>query len=118
MATAILGVAVNLSVVASPTLISFMAIHYGWYGAFLILGAVGFVWLIPWFFLFGKLQDKSSAEKLAWIRQDKEEHVSVESIKWTHLLRYHQLWAFALRKILTDPIPVLVLATKIAERNP
>lgn len=104
LATGILGVAVNLGVVVSPALIPFIAIHYGWHGAFLILGAVGFVWLIPWFFLFGKPQDKASAEELAWIRQDKEEHVSVESIKWTHLLRYRQLWAFALGKMLTDPI--------------
>lgn len=28
----------------------------------------------------------------------------MESIKWTHLLRYRQLWAFALGKMLTDPI--------------
>ncbi len=120
LATGILGVAVNLGVVVSPALIPFIAIHYGWHGAFLILGAVGFVWLIPWFFLFGKPQDKASAEELAWIRQDKEEHVSVESIKWTHLLRYRQLWAFALGKMLTDHHLVVlpVLAAKMAERNP
>ncbi|MGX8939872.1 MFS transporter [Symbiopectobacterium sp. Eva_TO] len=104
VAMVVWSAAVNLGVVVSPALIPFIAIHYGWHGAFLILGAVGFVWLIPWFFLFGKPQDKASAEELAWIRQDKEEHVSVESIKWTHLLRYRQLWAFALGKMLTDPI--------------
>lgn len=104
LATGILGVAVNIGVVISPALIPLIAIHYGWHGTFLILGAVGFVWLIPWFLAFGKASDKADDEELAWIRQDKEEAVSVSAIKWTHLLKYRQLWAFALGKMLTDPI--------------
>lgn len=104
LATGILGVAVNIGVVISPALIPFIALHYGWHGAFLILGGVGFIWLIPWFLAFGKASDKADAEELAWIRQDKEEVVNVSAIKWTHLLKYRQLWAFALGKMLTDPI--------------
>lgn len=104
LATGILGVAVNIGVVISPALIPFIAIHYGWHGAFLILGGVGFVWLIPWFLAFGKANDKATQEELTWIRQDKEEAVNVSAIKWTQLLKYRQLWAFALGKMLTDPI--------------
>lgn len=104
LATGILGVAVNIGVVISPALIPLIAIHYGWQGAFLILGSVGFIWLIPWFIGFAKANDKANPDELAWIRQDKEEVVNVSSIKWTNLLKYRQLWAFALGKMLTDPI--------------
>lgn len=104
LATGILGVAVNIGVVISPALIPLIAIHYGWHGTFLILGAVGFVWLIPWFMTFGQVSDKATREEQEWIRQDKEEVVSVSAIKWTHLLKYRQLWAIAIGKMLTDPI--------------
>lgn len=104
LATGILGVAVNIGVVISPALIPLIAIHYGWQGAFLILGAVGFLWLIPWFLAFGPVKAKTSAEEQAWIAQDKEEIVNVSAIKWSRLLGYRQLWAVALGKMLTDPI--------------
>ncbi|WP_038913845.1 MFS transporter [Dickeya zeae] len=104
LATGILGVAVNIGVVISPALIPLIAIHYGWQGAFLILGAVGFLWLIPWFLAFGPVKAKTSAEEQAWISQDKEEIVNVSAIKWSRLLGYRQLWAVALGKMLTDPI--------------
>ncbi|QIZ47379.1 MFS transporter [Dickeya zeae] len=104
LATGILGVAVNIGVVISPALIPLIAIHYGWQGAFLILGAVGFLWLIPWFLAFGPVKAKTSVEEQAWIAQDKEEIVNVSAIKWSRLLGYRQLWAVALGKMLTDPI--------------
>lgn len=104
LATGILGVAVNIGVVISPALIPFIALHYGWHGAFLILGAVGFLWMIPWFIAFGPVKAKASADEQAWIAQDREEAVSVSAIKWTRLLGYRQLWAVALGKMLTDPI--------------
>lgn len=88
LATGILGVAVNIGVVISPALIPLIAIHYGWQGAFLILGSVGFIWLIPWCMGFGKANDKASADELAWIRQDQEEVVNVSAIKWTNLLKF------------------------------
>lgn len=104
LATGILGVAVNVAVVISPAIIPWVAIHYGWHGAFLILGGIGFLWLIPWFLYFGKPEDKANAQEQAWINQDKEEAVAASSIKWSKLLGYRQLWAFALGKMLTDPI--------------
>ena len=102
LATGILGVAVNFAVVISPALIPWIALNYGWQGAFLGIGAVGFLWLVPWFKFFGNAKDKASAEELAYITKDKEEEV--ESIKWTKLLGYRQLWALAFGKLLTDPI--------------
>lgn len=104
LATGILGVAVNVAVVISPAIIPWVAIHYGWHGAFLILGGIGFLWLIPWLLYFGKPEDKANAQEQAWINQDKEEAVAASSIKWSKLLGYRQLWAFALGKMLTDPI--------------
>ena len=104
LATGILGVAVNIGVVISPALIPIIAVHYGWHGAFLILGGIGFLWLIPWFIAFGSVNAKASREEQAWIRQDCEETVNAASIKWTRLLGYRQLWAVAIGKMLTDPI--------------
>lgn len=104
LATGILGVAVNIAVVISPAVIPWIALHYGWQGAFLILGAIGFLWLIPWFMFYGNADRRASAEELAYIRQDKEEQVATEKVRWVKLLGYRQLWAFAIGKMLTDPI--------------
>jgi ACS family hexuronate transporter-like MFS transporter len=71
---------------------------------FILAGAVGFLWLILWFWLYRKPEEnpRLSKAELAYIQQEPEERV--EKVPWLPLLRLRQTWAFTLGKFLTDPI--------------
>ena len=81
-----------------------ITLHWGWYWAFVITGALGFIWLFFWIPLYGRPEDhpRVSAAELAHIRSDPPDPPA--HIPWVQLLKYRQTWAFALGKFLTDPI--------------
>ncbi|HYE73312.1 MAG TPA: MFS transporter, partial [Blastocatellia bacterium] len=67
---------------------------------------VGFIWLIFWLALYERPEKHArlSEEEFAHIRSDEEEAPVNEKAPWLSLLQYRQLWAFALGKMLTDPV--------------
>jgi MFS transporter, ACS family, hexuronate transporter len=77
---------------------------FGWQAAFLITGALGFVWLAAWWAIYRspEINPKVSATELDFIRSDPPEDDT--PIKWRELLRHRQTWAFAVGKFMTDPI--------------
>lgn len=108
-ATGLFNSGANIGAVFAPALIPWIALNYGWRGAFIIIGALGLVWLLPWAKFFGKPEDMAAvdAEELAHIRQDntaEENSVTPPAVKWTRLLGHRQTWAFAIGKFCTDPI--------------
>ena len=82
----------------------------GWQMAFIITGAVGFLWLIFWFLLYDspKSHKKISKEEYDYIHSD-DAVVSanaepVAKAPWYKLLHYRQTWAFFIGKFMTDGI--------------
>ncbi|MDP5238794.1 MFS transporter [Uliginosibacterium sp. 31-16] len=109
LATGLFNSGANIGAVFAPALIPWIALNYGWRGAFIIIGALGLVWLLPWAKFFGKPEAMAAvdAEELAHIRQDntaEENSVVPPTVKWTSLLGHRQTWAFAIGKFCTDPI--------------
>src|SRR5271156_1797685 len=49
LATGILNAGTNLGAIATPLVVPWIAVHWGWRPAFFLLGGVGFVWLALWF---------------------------------------------------------------------
>lgn len=83
----------------------------GWEMAFLIVGALGFVWMGFWVFVY-KPVDKNprvNAQELAYIRQD-DAAASAQAdeegrkIPFAECLRKRQTWAIVLGKFLTDGV--------------
>jgi ACS family hexuronate transporter-like MFS transporter len=108
-ATGIFNSGSNIGAIVAPLSVPFIAKEWGWQWAFIITGLLGFVWLILWFILCevpGKHKKLSKAE-LEYIRSDKDEIQVAENepkLSWGKLLTYKQTWAFAIGKLLTDPI--------------
>jgi ACS family hexuronate transporter-like MFS transporter len=73
--------------------------------AFIITGALGFLWLVFWLLYYEKpeLEKKLSQAELAHIQSDPQESGN-EKVPWAKLLTYRQTWAFMIGKMLTDPI--------------
>jgi MFS transporter, ACS family, hexuronate transporter len=104
LATGIFNSGSNIGAIAAPLLVPMIAVSFGWQWAFILTGALGFVWLVFWRVLYRTPEQHphlSSAE-LAYIQSDPSE--PNVSIPWARLLPHRQTWAFTLGKLITDPV--------------
>jgi ACS family hexuronate transporter-like MFS transporter len=94
----------NVGAIVAPLTVPWIALTWGWRAAFIVTGAIGFVWLIFWLVVYREpgRHARISAEELAHIRSDPPD--ATERIPWRDLLGHRQTWAFAVGKALTDPI--------------
>jgi ACS family hexuronate transporter-like MFS transporter len=111
LATGLFNSGTNIGAVITPLTVPFIAATYGWQWAFIITGFLGFVWLVLWY-IYYDTPDKSkrlSATEYEYIHSDKDEAEASPDepqpkYSWFRLLSFRQTWAFALGKLLTDPI--------------
>jgi ACS family hexuronate transporter-like MFS transporter len=110
-ATGIFNSGANVGAILAPLTVPWIGKHWGWEAAFLIIGAVGFLWLFFWLFFYDKPaeQKRLSSAELEYINSDKEDAVAEvkgvpEKISWVKLLGYKQTWAFAFGKFMTDGV--------------
>jgi ACS family hexuronate transporter-like MFS transporter len=84
--------------------VPFIAVNYGWEWAFVITGALGFIWLAVWLLVYRRPEEHPSLSEaeLAYIKSDNEKPFA--KIPWRRLIGYRQTWAFSIGKFMTDPI--------------
>ncbi|HUH20219.1 MFS transporter [Albibacterium sp.] len=108
LATGIFNSGTSIGAVAAPIIVPLILGAYGWYEAFWITGALGFVWLIFWwiFYEVPSKQKRLKQPEFDHIHSDAdaEEEASPVKLKWGQLLRLKQTWVFIVGKVLTDPI--------------
>ena len=103
--------------VTIPSLAGFfkeMGVGNGWEMAFIVIGALGFVWMGFWVFVYKRPDENSrvNAAELAYIRQDaerEEERAQADAAQGRKLslwqcLGYRQTWAVAVGKFMTDGV--------------
>ena len=121
LATGIFNSGTNIGAILAPITVPRLAAAWGWQGAFIAVGAVGFLWLIFWFWLY---ESPTGCKKLGkaefdYIHSDLDsvapaakpvEVLSSDSAKvawyveWMKLLSFRQTWAFAFGKFMTDGV--------------
>ncbi len=104
LATGIFNSGSNVGAIVAPLVVPLIALNYGWQWAFILTGAVGFIWLIFWLLLYQKPEEhpRLSKSELAYIQSDPAEPTT--KIAWARLFPHRQTWAFAAGKFFTDPI--------------
>jgi len=104
LATGLFNSGTNIGAVLTPIVVPMITLYWGWYWAFVITGALGFLWLFFWIPIYRSPEAHPSvgAAELAYITSDPPD--SPQHIPWLQLLKYRQTWAFALGKFLTDPV--------------
>jgi MFS transporter, ACS family, hexuronate transporter len=104
LATGIFNAGSNLGAIATPLIVPWIAVHWGWRSAFFLLGGVGFMWLALWLWIYRRPQEHSSCSpaELEYISSDPVPPQIRAS--WFKLLAHRQTWAFILAKFITDPI--------------
>jgi ACS family hexuronate transporter-like MFS transporter len=106
MATGIFNSGSNIGAILTPLLIPLIALHWGWQWAFIVTGALGFVWLLFWIPLYNKPEVNkrlTEAEK-TYILQDDQKQRSVNKIPWKKIIGFRQTWGICLARFFTDPI--------------
>jgi ACS family hexuronate transporter-like MFS transporter len=109
-ATGIFNSGANIGAVLAPLSVPWISKHWGWETTFVLVGAVGLIWLFFWLVFYEKPteQKKLSAAELEYINSDQEEPAvttgTKEKVSWVKLLGYRQTWAFTVGKFLTDGV--------------
>lgn len=104
LSTGIFNGGSQVGVILAAYVVPVATLHWGWPAAFLITGALGFVWLLFWLLLYDvpERHPRVSAAELAYIRSDPPDPSA--HIPWLRLLRHRQTWAFASGMFLSSPI--------------
>jgi MFS transporter, ACS family, hexuronate transporter len=104
LATGIFNAGTNVGALVTPLVTPWITVHWGWRAAFLLIGAVGFFWLVLWLWVYRKPEEhpRCSPEELRYIRSDPADPPM--RLSWWGLLRHRQTWAIALGKFIVDPI--------------
>ncbi|HWN94920.1 MAG TPA: MFS transporter [Methylomirabilota bacterium] len=104
LATGIFNAGTNVGALASPLLVPLIAKQMGWQWAFVITGALGFLWVGWWLAAYRQPEQhpRLTPAELAYIQSDPID--PPVKIPWRKLLPHRQTWAFAIGKFMTDPI--------------
>ena len=104
-ATGIFNAGSNVGAIVAPLTVPWIAMHLGWQWAFILTGAIGFLWLVFWLPLYNRPEKhpKVTKAELAHIQSDPPDPPAIK-VPWVKLIPHRQTSAFAIGKYLTDPI--------------
>ena len=113
-ATSIFNAGASVGALAAPATIPLLARDWGWEMAFIIIGALGYVWMGLWVFLYDKPNKNKRVNEveLNYIEQDndlsevKNEAAETEekTIPFFKCFQYRQTWSFIMGKFMTDGV--------------
>ncbi len=113
-ATSIFNAGASIGALIAPLSIPLLAKCWGWEMAFIVIGALGFIWMGFWIFIYdapAKSKHVNEAE-LTYIEQDRNEEGILDTgkaedekkIPFWKCFSYKQTWAFAAGKFMTDGV--------------
>ena len=121
-ATSIFNAGASVGALVAPATIPLLAQYFknigiggGWERAFVIIGALGFIWMGFWVFMYEKPQKSKhvNAAELEYIHQDDKEDaqsaaapasVEEKQISLWQCFKYRQTWSFIVGKFFTDGV--------------
>jgi len=110
LATALFDSGSSIGGAIAPFLVLWIYFRWGWRPAFMVPGALGFLWLIVWRWLYypPEAHPRISQSELEMIMADKREsnlHTTTKaSLPWRDLLKLPQTWGTVIAKTFTDPV--------------
>ncbi|MGI9249669.1 MAG: MFS transporter [Pseudohongiellaceae bacterium] len=111
LAQGIFNSGASLGAVISLPLIAWLYSQFGWQGTFVLIGLLGFIWLVPWLWIY-----KAPPERHPWLSAEEREYIlsgqKVEETAdeealapgWIEMMRYKQSWSVIASRFFLDPI--------------
>ncbi len=118
LAVGVFNAGANIGAVAAPAVVPWLALVAGWQMAFIVTGALGFVWIVAWWFYYEvpARHKRVNAAELAYINEAPSLESATagdaalgDSIDGAPAVKYpifanKAIWGFMSGKLLTDPI--------------
>ena len=109
LATGLFNSGSNVGAVLSPLIVTYLTVAYGWQVAFIVTGALGFIWLACWLAVYRLPRESKrvGAAELAYIHQDDtpaDEPAAADEqpIGWRELLSQRSTVAITLARFVCD----------------
>lgn len=109
LAQGIFNAGASLGGIVSAPLIALLFVQFGWHGTFLLIGVLGFIWLVPWLWFY-----KADPEKHPGLSEEEREYILTgrteagqgdsRRVPLGELLRYRQSWGVILSRFFLDPV--------------
>ncbi len=112
-ATSIFNAGATVGALLAPFSIPIIAARWGWEMSFIVIGALGFVWMGFWIFMYKKpdVHPLVNKAELDYIHQDIHEEEAnghsgrdAKKIPFLKCFTYKQTWAFTVGKFMTDGV--------------
>jgi ACS family hexuronate transporter-like MFS transporter len=111
-ATSIFNSGATVGALIAPLTIPVIASKFGWEMAFILIGALGFIWMGFWLFIYKKpdLNPHVKKAELDYIQQDNDNNptdaqgLPMRKLSFKECFQYKQTWAFAFGKFMTDGV--------------
>lgn len=104
LAIGIFNAGANVGAVVTPLIVPIITLAMGWRFAFIVTGALNFLWLVLWYRYYRKPAEHPSitSNELALIQL--EPAVDVGRASFRQVLGHRQAWAYMLGRFLIDPV--------------
>ena len=106
-ANGLVNAAAATGAILAPPLIVFLFEQWGWRAAFVLTGALGFVWMFYWLRWYWPpaRHDRVTPEEIDLIERGlAEAGPPKRQIRWRELLRFRQTWGLFLARVVADPL--------------
>ena len=113
-ATSIFNAGASVGALLAPATIPLLARAWGWEMSFIIIGALGYIWMGLWIFLYDKPHKSKYVNQveLNYIEQDsdlaevqnKQEVKEEKTIGFMKCFTFRQTWSFIVGKFMTDGV--------------
>lgn len=97
----ILGAGGTIGAVVAFPMVTYLALAHGWRIAFVLVGAVGFVWVFAWLAVCKRSSRPASGERTAGAGEGTG---AERPFRLWELLTYRRTWGCILVRVFTDPI--------------
>ena len=111
LAQGVFNAGASIGAIISAPLIAVLFLWLGWRGTFILIGAIGFIWLLPWLIIYRAGPDKHpwvSAAERALILDAPTEQPAVPKAEYVpnvrQLLGHRQTWGILISRFFLDPI--------------
>jgi ACS family hexuronate transporter-like MFS transporter len=110
LAQGVFNAGASLGAIVSAPLVALLFTAFGWRATFLVIGVLGFLWLLPWLFVY-----RADPDAHPWLTQAERDHIlgdaeartakaSGYAPGWAEMLRHRGSWAIVLSRFFLDPV--------------
>jgi MFS transporter, ACS family, aldohexuronate transporter len=107
LATGIFNSGANIGAVFAPAIIPLLAVAFGWRAAFIVIGAIGIVWLAVWLAIYrptGAPVQEEFDEPCDDAEALDADNTNTRAPGWGELFKKRETWAILIGKFLTNPV--------------